>query len=107
MVELTERLTRGPISVNSTCTSPRCYAEELCFRGRTQSRVSLSRGDDGLHRFALRFHPDMAVMTKHLAIDMPGDLHDGFVAGAAFGQFCDEGVPVIVPSTLYLCLFCA
>ena len=44
-------------------------------------------------------------MTKHLAVDMPGDLHDRFVAGATFGQFCDEGVPVIVPSTLYLCLF--
>jgi len=38
----------------------------------------------------------MDVMTKHLAIDVPSDLHDGFVAGATFGQFCDEGVPVIV-----------
>jgi hypothetical protein len=34
----------------------------------------------------LRQERDMAVMTKHLAIDMPGDLHDGFVAGAIFGH---------------------
>ena len=43
-------------------------------------------------------------MTKHLAIDMPGDFHDGFVAGATFGQFCDEGVPVIVPPAFHLCV---
>ena len=41
-------------------------------------------------------------MTKHPAVEMSGDLHDGFVAGATFGQFCDEGVAVIVPSTFYL-----
>ena len=43
-------------------------------------------------------------MTKHLTIDVPGDLHDGFVAGATFGQFCDERVPVIVPSAFHFCV---
>jgi len=43
-------------------------------------------------------------MTKHLAIDMPSDLHDGFIAGATFGQFCDEGVPVIVPPAFHFCI---
>jgi hypothetical protein len=34
-------------------------------------------------------------MTKHLAVDMPSDFHDGFVASATFGQLWDESVPVI------------
>ena len=42
-------------------------------------------------------------MSKHLAIDVPSDLHDGFVAGATFSQFCDEGVPVIVPPSFHFC----
>src|ERR1700679_2978556 len=52
----------------------------------------------------LRQERDMAVMTKHLAIDMPGDLHDGFVAGAIFGHFRDESVPVIMPPALHFCV---
>ena len=43
-------------------------------------------------------------MTKHLAIDMPGDRHDGFVAGAIFRQFRDESVPVIVPPAFHFCI---
>lgn len=43
-------------------------------------------------------------MTKHLAIDVSGDLHDRLVAGPAFGKFRDEGVPVVVPASPYLCV---
>ena len=38
-------------------------------------------------------------MTKHLAVDVPGDLYNGFVASATLGEFGNECVPVIVPST--------
>lgn len=44
-------------------------------------------------------------MAKHFGVDVPGDLHDGLVASTVFGEFRNEGVPVIVPSTFYLCLF--
>ena len=41
-------------------------------------------------------------MTKHLAVDVSGNLHDGLVAGAAFGKFRNEGVPVVVPAARHL-----
>jgi hypothetical protein len=39
-------------------------------------------------------------MLQHLARDMTGDIHDGPIAGAAFGEFRDQGVPRIMKSSL-------
>nr|WP_252263351.1 hypothetical protein [Paracidobacterium acidisoli] len=36
---------------------------------------------------------------------MTGDVHDGLVAGTAFGQVRDEGVPVVVPPPFHLGIF--
>ena len=57
---------------------------------------------DRLQGLSFCFHPDVAVVTKHLAVDVTGNLHDGLVAGAAFGKFRNEGVPVIVPAACHL-----
>jgi len=43
-------------------------------------------------------------MTKHLAVDVPGDLHDGFVAGAILGEFRNESVPIVVPPAIHVCI---
>lgn len=48
-----------------------------------------------------RFHANVAVVLEHLFRDMAGDVHDGLIASAALGQLGDEGVPVVVPPSLY------
>lgn len=40
--------------------------------------------NDRFERGAFRLHADMAVV--HLLRDVPGDVHDGLIARAAFGQ---------------------
>jgi hypothetical protein len=44
----------------------------------------------------------MAVVLKHLAINMAGDLHDGLVARPGLCKFGDERMPVVVPATFDL-----
>ena len=63
----------------------------------------MSHGHDGFESSPFRFHADVAVVLQHLFRDVPGDVHDRLIAGAALGEFGDEGVPVVVPAALHSC----
>ena len=47
----------------------------------------------------------MAVVPQHLPRNVSGNLHDGFVPRAAFRQFGDECVSVVVPTAFHFGVF--
>ena len=40
----------------------------------------------------------MAIVAEHALRDMASNVHDRLIAGAAFRQVRNEGVPIVVPS---------
>ena len=55
--------------------------------------------DDGFESPPLGLHTNVAVVLEHLFRDMPGDVHDRLVPGAALRQLGNEGVPVVVKTS--------
>jgi hypothetical protein len=94
----------------------RCESTNLGTRNRDNGRVTRRDGrkdgpravrwlrDDCFKGASLRLHADMRIVLQHLLRNVARYITDRFVAGAALSEISDEGVPIIVPASLNVCL---